>query len=154
MFHRTFQNTSNSTVSNRLLIHAVTLFILLCRQILIAFPLESTEGHYWVLVVYFAGVLFGAIGNMIFNPTQTIMGASGGVYSLLLSHLSQCTLVSVLLCILRQYFCILFLIFWKTELEYNLASRLQVGCRFNATFQSFNSFNIKTCLLERYRAKN
>ncbi|XP_031618904.1 rhomboid-related protein 2-like [Contarinia nasturtii] len=61
-------------------------------QVLIALPLETTEGHLRVLIVYFSGVVFGAIGSLLFNPTQSIVGSSGGVFSLLFGHMSQCTL--------------------------------------------------------------
>lgn len=52
-----------------------------------------TEGHFRVLLVYFSGVTFGAIGSLLLNPTQAIVGSSGGVYSLLFSHISQSVLV-------------------------------------------------------------
>lgn len=46
-----------------------------------------------MLVVYLSGVFFGAVGSLLLNPTQSIVGSSGAVYSLLFSHISQCILV-------------------------------------------------------------
>ncbi|XP_055301330.1 protein rhomboid-like isoform X2 [Sitodiplosis mosellana] len=70
----------------------VTILFGFSWQILIALPLETTEGHIRVLFVYFSGVAFGALGSLLLNPTQAIVGSSGGIYSLLFSHISQCIL--------------------------------------------------------------
>ncbi|KXJ83888.1 hypothetical protein RP20_CCG027953 [Aedes albopictus] len=55
------------------------------RQIIVAFPLETEQGHRPVLAVYFAGVIAGGMGASVFDPTQMV-GASAGVYCLLISH--------------------------------------------------------------------
>ncbi|XP_035908897.1 rhomboid-related protein 2 [Anopheles stephensi] len=55
-------------------------------QILVAFPLETEQGHGKVLLVYFAGTLAGALGASVFEPTLMV-GASAGVYCLLMSHI-------------------------------------------------------------------
>lgn len=62
-------------------------------KICIGFPLETEQGHIRILFVYICGVLCGAIGSMRTNPTQSIIGSSAAVYSLLLSHVSHCILV-------------------------------------------------------------
>lgn len=58
-----------------------------------ATPLEMDQGHCRVLAVYFGGVLFGALGSALTNPLQGVVGASAGVYSLLISHISHGILV-------------------------------------------------------------
>uniref|UniRef100_A0A182VUU1 Rhomboid-like protein n=1 Tax=Anopheles minimus TaxID=112268 RepID=A0A182VUU1_9DIPT len=55
-------------------------------QILVAFPLETEQGHGKVLFVYFSGTLAGALGASVFEPTLMV-GASAGVYCLLMSHI-------------------------------------------------------------------
>uniref|UniRef100_A0A182MC27 Rhomboid-like protein n=1 Tax=Anopheles culicifacies TaxID=139723 RepID=A0A182MC27_9DIPT len=55
-------------------------------QILVAFPLETEQGHGKVLLVYFSGTLAGALGASVFEPTRMV-GASAGVYCLLMSHI-------------------------------------------------------------------
>ncbi|XP_053664555.1 rhomboid-related protein 2 [Anopheles marshallii] len=55
-------------------------------QILVAFPLETEQGHGKVLFVYFIGTLAGALGASVFEPTLMV-GASAGVYCLLMSHI-------------------------------------------------------------------
>lgn len=67
---------------------------LLILQILVATPLETEQGHLKTFIVYIGGILFGALGSALFNPTQAMIGASAGVYSLLISHISHCVLVS------------------------------------------------------------
>ncbi|XP_035775346.1 protein rhomboid-like [Anopheles albimanus] len=55
-------------------------------QLLVAFPLETEQGHRRVLLVYFTGVLAGGLGASVFEPTLMV-GASAGVYCLLMSHI-------------------------------------------------------------------
>uniref|UniRef100_A0A8D8B252 Protein rhomboid n=1 Tax=Culex pipiens TaxID=7175 RepID=A0A8D8B252_CULPI len=55
-------------------------------QIMVAFPLETEQGHGRVLVVYGAGVVAGGLGASVFEPTAMV-GASAGVYCLLMSHI-------------------------------------------------------------------
>lgn len=56
-------------------------------QILLAIPLEFEQNHGRVAAVYFGGSVLGACGVMLFGPHILVVGASAGVYSLLLSHL-------------------------------------------------------------------
>lgn len=68
-------------------------WIICLFQIFIAIPLETEQGSFRTLLVYLGGILFGALGSMVFNPTLSMVGASAGVYSLLMSHISHCILV-------------------------------------------------------------
>uniref|UniRef100_A0A023EQZ2 Putative rhomboid-6 n=1 Tax=Aedes albopictus TaxID=7160 RepID=A0A023EQZ2_AEDAL len=65
--------------------NAVHLMLNVIIQIIVAFPLETEQGHRPVLAVYFAGVIAGGMGASVFDPTQMV-GASAGVYCLLISH--------------------------------------------------------------------
>ncbi|XP_062548968.1 uncharacterized protein LOC134213700 [Armigeres subalbatus] len=65
--------------------NAVHLMLNVIIQIIVAFPLETEQGHGSVLMVYFAGVIAGGMGASVFEPTQMV-GASAGVYCLLISH--------------------------------------------------------------------
>lgn len=56
-------------------------------QILLAIPLEFEQNHGRVAAVYFGGSVLGACGVMLFGPKILVVGASAGVYSLLLSHI-------------------------------------------------------------------
>ncbi|XP_050100507.1 protein rhomboid-like [Anopheles aquasalis] len=55
-------------------------------QLLVAFPLETEQGHRRALLVYFSGVVAGGLGASVFEPTLMV-GASAGVYCLLMSHI-------------------------------------------------------------------
>lgn len=44
-------------------------------------------------MIYFGGVLGGALGASIFQPNLLMVGASAGVYSLLLSHVPHILMV-------------------------------------------------------------
>lgn len=67
----------------------------LYAQILIAYPLELTEGHFRVMILYFSGIVSGSMGSSyVFDKRRAIVGSSAGVYSLLFGHLSQVILVS------------------------------------------------------------
>lgn len=56
-------------------------------QILLAIPLEFEQNHGRVAAVYFGGSILGGCGVMVFGPKILVVGASAGVYSLLLSHI-------------------------------------------------------------------
>jgi len=45
-------------------------------------------GSLRVLVVYTSGVLAGALGTSLSDPTTYLAGASGGVYALIAAHLA------------------------------------------------------------------
>jgi len=68
------------------------LFLNIFIQLLVAFPLETEQGHLKVFTVFFLGVISGGIGACIFQPDLLMVGASAGVYSLLISHLSHISL--------------------------------------------------------------
>ena len=61
-----------------------------------AFPLETEQGHRPVLAVYFAGVIAGGMGASVFDPTQMV-GASAGVYCLLISHVPHIVMVGMMI---------------------------------------------------------
>lgn len=65
-------------------------------QLFVGLTLETEQGHLRILFVYVCGILAGAVGSMLVNPTQTIYGSSAAVYSLLFSNLSHCLLVGEL----------------------------------------------------------
>lgn len=64
-------------------------------QIMISFPLETEQGHFRVFLVYFGGVLSGSLGASIFERFLMV-GASAGVYSLLMSHIPHIVIVSAI----------------------------------------------------------
>jgi membrane associated rhomboid family serine protease len=76
-------------------LHAGTVHLTLniIIQIMVAFPLETEQGHLQVLLVYLFGILSGSLGASVFEPTLMI-GASAGVYSLLMSHIPHIVMVS------------------------------------------------------------
>ncbi|GLV35897.1 rhomboid-6 [Carabus blaptoides fortunei] len=57
-------------------------------QCVLALPLEVEQGGLRTLVVYVGGGVFGALGACLLQP-QPMVGASAGVYSLLISHLAH-----------------------------------------------------------------
>lgn len=61
-------------------------------QILLAIPLEFEQNHGRVAAVYFGGSILGGCGVMLFGPKILVVGASAGVYSLLLSHIPHIVL--------------------------------------------------------------
>jgi hypothetical protein len=61
----------------------------------VSLPLETEQGSIRVLFIYFGGVLSGALGASIIEPTLMV-GASAGVYCLLTSHISNIVIVSKL----------------------------------------------------------
>lgn len=63
-------------------------------QLIISLPLETEQGHLRVLIVYFGGVLCGSLGASIFEESMMV-GASSGVYSLLISHVPHIFMVSL-----------------------------------------------------------
>lgn len=62
---------------------------------MVAFPLETEQGHGRVLAVYGAGVVAGGLGASVFEPTAMV-GASAGVYCLLMSHIPHIVMVNKL----------------------------------------------------------
>jgi len=70
------------------LIHAgfTHLLINLILQLAIALPLETEQGNFSVLLVYLGGVLSGSLAASCFPDGSLMVGASSGIYSLLMSH--------------------------------------------------------------------
>ncbi|KAG5668589.1 hypothetical protein PVAND_016525 [Polypedilum vanderplanki] len=73
------------------LLHAGTahLIINIVLQLVIALPLETEIGHVRVCFVYFGGILFGSLAASLNDDGMMMVGASSGVYGLLLSHLAH-----------------------------------------------------------------
>lgn len=62
-------------------------------QIVISFPLESEQGHFKVLLVYLGGILSGSLAASMSGDNSLMVGASSGIYSLLMSHASHIIMV-------------------------------------------------------------
>lgn len=63
-------------------------------QTLLATPLELEQGSWRCAAVYLGGGLAGALGASVLQPSLYMVGASAGVYALLMSHLANVILVS------------------------------------------------------------
>lgn len=63
-------------------------------QLVISLPLETETGHFRTFSVYFGGVLSGSLAASLNNDGLLMVGASSGIYSLLMSHLAHVYLVS------------------------------------------------------------
>lgn len=63
-------------------------------QSILGVPLEREQGPWRVALVYWLGAVFGALGTGVVSPGLQMLGASAGIYALLLSHLAQIWLVS------------------------------------------------------------
>lgn len=63
-------------------------------QCVLAVILEVEQGGARTVAVYLGGGVFGALGACILQP-QPMVGASAGIYSLLISHLAHLYLVSL-----------------------------------------------------------
>uniref|UniRef100_A0A182TGI3 Rhomboid-like protein n=1 Tax=Anopheles melas TaxID=34690 RepID=A0A182TGI3_9DIPT len=72
---------SNDAINQKLIFSPVKQY-----ELLVAFPLETEQGHGKVLLVYFAGIVAGGLGASVFEPSLMV-GASAGVYCLLMSHI-------------------------------------------------------------------
>ncbi|XP_070503074.1 rhomboid-related protein 1-like [Chironomus tepperi] len=73
------------------LLHAGTahLIINIILQLVISLPLETETGHFRTFFVYFGGVLSGSLAASLKNDGLLMVGASSGIYSLLMSHLAH-----------------------------------------------------------------
>lgn len=61
----------------------------LTTQLLVGLPLEMVHGSARLAVIYLSGVLAGSLGASVFDRNAILVGASGGVYALLASHLAN-----------------------------------------------------------------
>ena len=57
-------------------------------QLTVGLPLECSQGTIRTALVYIMGVLAGSLSTACLDPHVYLAGASGGVYSLILAHLS------------------------------------------------------------------
>lgn len=73
--------------------NAVHLIINVVLQLFIALPLETEVGHFRTFCVYFYGVLSGSLVASVTNDAWLMVGASSGIYSLLMSHISHISMV-------------------------------------------------------------
>lgn len=62
-------------------------------QCIFAVLLEKRQGHLRVLILYFLGGFTGVLGAACVHP-DLVIGASAGVYALLISNVSDIILVS------------------------------------------------------------
>lgn len=78
------------------LLHAgpAHLLINLILQLVISFPLESEVGSRNVLFVYVGGILSGSLAASLSPDFALMVGASSGIYSLLMSHISHICMVN------------------------------------------------------------
>lgn len=58
-------------------------------QIGVGVPLELVHKFNPLFIIYFGGVIGGALGNSIADPHSYLAGASGGCYALIAAHLSN-----------------------------------------------------------------
>lgn len=63
-------------------------------QLLIAFCLETEQGHWKVATIYVIGGISGSLATLYLQPELSLMGASAGVYALLMSHIPHLLKVS------------------------------------------------------------
>lgn len=77
------------------LLHAGSahLLINIILQLVIAFLLESEVGHMNVMFVYVFGVLSGSLAASVSPAFSLMVGASSGIYSLLMSHIPHIYMV-------------------------------------------------------------
>lgn len=77
------------------LLHAgfAHLLINVVLQLVISFPLESEVGQLNVALVYVGGILSGSLAASLVPDFTLMVGASSGIYSLLMSHVSHLILV-------------------------------------------------------------
>ncbi|KAK3921026.1 Protein rhomboid [Frankliniella fusca] len=58
-------------------------------QTIVGSPLEREQGALRVAGVYFGGAVYGALVTGVVSPALLMVGASAGIYSILMSHLAQ-----------------------------------------------------------------
>lgn len=65
-------------------------------QLLLGVPLEMVHKWWRVLTIYMLGVLSGSLLTSITDPTVKLVGASGGVYSVITAHFATLLIVNKL----------------------------------------------------------
>lgn len=73
-------------------------------QLFIALPLESEVGPLAVISVYIGGIFSGSLAASVSKGYSIMVGASSGIYSLLMSHVAHTFMVS-LKCSYKQQCC-------------------------------------------------
>lgn len=63
-------------------------------QSFVGAPLEREQSALRVAAVFFGGAVYGALVTGVVSPTLHMVGASAGIYAILMSHLAQILLVS------------------------------------------------------------
>lgn len=63
-------------------------------QCILGTPLEYEQGHLRTALIYIGGGLGGSLGASVLDAQLFMVGASGGVYALLISHIANIALVS------------------------------------------------------------
>ncbi|KAJ8681385.1 hypothetical protein QAD02_017172 [Eretmocerus hayati] len=69
--------------------NALHLWLNVLIQLMLATPLEVEQGRFAVGTIYLGGGLCGALGASLLQPSESLVGASAGVYALLTSHLAH-----------------------------------------------------------------
>ena len=75
------------------------LFANLLLQILLGIPLELVHKWWRVLLIYFAGILAGSLGNSFVTSCGSLTGVSAGCYALLFAHIANVIMVCCLQCL-------------------------------------------------------
>ena len=63
-------------------------------QCILGTPLEFEQGHLRTAAIYIGGGLGGSLGASVFDAQSLMVGASGGVYALLISQIANIAFVS------------------------------------------------------------
>lgn len=58
-------------------------------QLVVGLPLELVHGSWRIGCIYMSGVLAGSLSTSVFDSEVYLIGASGGVYALLTTHLAN-----------------------------------------------------------------
>jgi rhomboid-related protein 1/2/3 len=58
-------------------------------QLFLGLSLELVDGWWRVGIIYLAGGLAGSLGTSLCNPTTKLIGASGGVYALIVGMIVE-----------------------------------------------------------------
>ncbi|XP_073991056.1 rhomboid-related protein 2-like isoform X2 [Rhodnius prolixus] len=65
------------------------LLVNIAVQIMLGLPLEMVHGFWRILIIYTSGVIAGSLITSVVDPNVFLVGASGGVYSLITAHLAS-----------------------------------------------------------------
>ncbi|XP_059613328.1 protein rhomboid-like [Phlebotomus argentipes] len=99
--------------------NAVHLGLNVVIQIFLGIPLEYEQGHWRVFLVYFGGAIAGALGTSVFEPNILLIGASAGIYSVLMSHIPH-TVINFKSLSYRVYRIISVIILCTSDIIYTL----------------------------------